>query len=273
LRASVFCPSNRSTMERLFFLPLILILLFMAGVLGALVFQVSPGEISKAISSTETLFALRLTLTTSLMAVSISILVGVPAAYLLARRNFFGKALVDAFLDLPLVMTPLIAGVGLLFLLGQSGLGGPLSKLGLRLVFTLWGAVVAQTFIAAPILTRSCRAAFEAVDPRYELAGQTLGLSPWRTFFLVTMPLARRGFLSGIILAWARALGEFGATLMVAGATRFKTATLPISVYLNISSGELGLALACSWLLLLTGLILLIILKCIGLGREGLGGL
>ena len=256
-------------MERIFFIPLILILLFMAGVLGALIFQVSPAEISKAFSSAEILFALRLSLTTSLLAVLISILLGVPAAYLLARRDFFGKALVDAILDLPLIMTPLIAGVGLLFLFGQSGLGGPLSKLGLHLVFTPWGAVAAQTFIAAPILTRSCRTAFEAVNPRYELAGQTLGLSPSGAFFLVTLPLARRGFLSGIILAWARALGEFGATLMVAGATRFKTATLPISVYLNISSGELGLALACSWLLLLTGFLLLIALKCIGLGRIG----
>jgi len=256
-------------MERLFFLPLILISLFVAGVLAALLFRVSPAEILQAVDSAETLFALRLSLTTSLLAVSASILLGVPSAYLLARRDFFGKALVDALLDLPLVMTPLIAGVGLLFLFGQEWLGGALAELGLGILFTPWGAVAAQTFIAAPILTRSCRAAFEAVDRRYELAGLTLGLSPLRVFFKVTLPMARYGILSGTILAWARALGEFGATLMVAGATRFKTATLPISVYLNISTGELGIALACSWLLLLTGLILLIALKWIGLARYG----
>jgi molybdate transport system permease protein len=255
-------------MERLFFFPLILIILFMAGVLGALIFEVSPAEISQAVSSTETLFALRLSLTTSLLAVSASVLLGVPSAYLLARRDFFGKTAVDILLDLPLVMTPLVAGVGLLFLFGERWLGGALADLGLRLIFTPWGAVAAQTFIAAPILTRSCRAAFEAIDRRYELAGRTLGLSPFQVFFLVTLPLARQGLLSGTILAWARALGEFGATLMVAGATRFKTATLPISVYLNISSGELGLALACSWLLLFTGFLLLLALKWIGRGRN-----
>jgi len=256
-------------MERLFFLPLIVMTLFMAGVPAALLFYVSPAEIFHAVSSAETLFALRLSLTTSLLAMSASVLLGVPTAYLLARRDFLGKATVDALLDLPLVMTPLVAGVGLLFLFGQKWLGGVLADLGLRLLFTPWGAVAAQTFIAAPILTRSCRAAFEAVDRRYEVAGQTLGLSPFRVFFKVTLPLARHGLLSGTILAWARALGEFGATLMVAGATRFKTATLPISVYLNISSGELGLALACSWVLLLTGLILLLSLKWIGRGRNG----
>jgi ABC-type sulfate transport system permease component len=144
-------------MERLFFLPLIVMTLFMAGVPAALLFHVSPAEIFQAISSGETLFALRLSLTTSLLAVSASILLGVPAAYLLARRNFFGKATVDALLDLPLVMTPLIAGVGLLFLFGQNWLGGALADLGLRLLFTPWGAVAAQTFIAAPILTRSSR--------------------------------------------------------------------------------------------------------------------
>lgn len=258
-------------MRRLFFLPLMLMTLFVGGVLAALIFQVSWEEISRAISSAETLFALRLSLTTSLLALSVSIVLGVPAAYLLARRHFPGKAVVEALLDLPLVMTPLVAGVGLLFLFGQKWLGGVLGELGLQVIFTPWGAVVAQTFIAAPILIRSCRAAFEAVDQRYELAGQTLGLSPFRVFFLVTLPMARKGLLSGTILAWARALGEFGATLMVAGATRFKTATLPISVYLNISSGELGLALACSWLLLLTGLILLFALKWIGRGRSGKG--
>ncbi len=255
-------------MARLFSFPLILIILFMAGVLSALLFQVTPAEIFRAAASAETLFALRLSLTTSLLAVSVSVLLGVPAAYLLARREFFGKTAVDVLLELPLVMTPLVAGVGLLFLFGQKWLGGALADLGLRLIFTPWGAVAAQTFIAAPILTRSCRAAFEAVNPRYERAAQTLGLSPFQVFIRVVLPMARPGLLAGTILAWARALGEFGATLMVAGATRFRTATLPISVYLNISSGELGLALACSWLLLFSGFLLLLALRWIGRNRK-----
>jgi molybdate transport system permease protein len=165
-------------------------------------------------------------------------------------------------------MTPLVAGVGLLFLFGEPWLSKALAQLGLYLIFTPWGAIAAQTFIAAPILTRSCRAAFKAVNPRYELAGQTLGLSGFQVFFMITLPMARQGILAGVILAWARALGEFGATLMVAGATRFKTATLPISVYLNISSGEVGLALACSWMLIIAGIILLITIKWIGYGKN-----
>jgi len=255
-------------MTRLFLIPLIIIALFMAAVLAALILQVSATEIWQAVSSAETLFALRLSLTTSLLAVSLSIVLGVPAAYFLARKNFFGIAVMDAVLDLPLVMTPLVAGVGMLFLFGQQWLGGALAHFGLRLIFSPWGAVVAQTFIAAPILIRSCRSAFEAVDPRYELAAETLGLSSFGVFFLITLPLARQGLLSGAILAWARALGEFGATLMVAGATRFKTTTLPISIYLNISSGELDLALACSWLLLFAGLVLLVALKLVGRTRN-----
>lgn len=255
-------------MERIFYIPLFLIILFMGGVLAALIFRVSPEEIWQAFSSAETMFALRLSLATSVTALLISILLGVPAAYLLARRNFFIKAFIDILLELPLVMTPLVAGVGLLFLFGEKLMGGLLAELGIRIIFTPWGAIAAQTFIAAPILIRSCRTAFEGIDQRYELAGQTLGLAPFQVFFLITLPLARQGILSGAMLAWARALGEFGATLMVAGATRFRTTTLPIAVYLNISSGELGLALACSLLLLLSGFLLLIAIKWIGRDRS-----
>lgn len=262
-------------MHRLFFIPLILLALFVAAVPAALLVRGSPQEMLRAISSAETLFALRLSALTSLSAVTAAVLLGVPAAHLLARRDFPGKAVVDVLLDLPLVMTPLVAGVGLLFLLGRMWPGRMLSDLGLHVLFTPLGAVVAQTFIAAPILTRACRAAFEAVNPRYELAGQTMGLSPVRVFFRITLPLARQGLLAGIVLAWARALGEFGATLMVAGATRFKTATLPIAVYLNIGSGEIGLALASAWLLLVTGGGLLVLLRWIGrppAGRPAGGG-
>jgi molybdate transport system permease protein len=188
----------------------------------------------------------------------------VPAAYVLARRNFFGKAFIDILLELPLVMTPLVAGVGLLFLFGEKIMGGLLAELGIRIIFTPWGAIAAQTFIAAPIFIRSCRTAFEGLDRRYELAGQTIGLTPFQVFFLITLPLARQGILTGAMLAWARALGEFGATLMVAGATRFRTTTLPISVYLNISSGELDLALACALLLLMAGFLLLMAVKWVG---------
>jgi molybdate transport system permease protein len=256
-------------LRAILWIPLILITLLVCGVLAALIAHVAPSEIVQALKSRETLFALRLSLMTSSAAVCLSLLLGVPSGYVLARRSFPGKAIVDTLLDLPLVMTPLVAGMGLLFLFGRQWLGGSLAELGIRLVFTPWGAVLAQTFIAVPIVIRSSRAAIEGVNLRYELAAQTLGLPGISIFFRVTLPLAWPGIVSGIILAWARALGEFGATLMLAGATRFKTATLPVSVYLNISSGELGLAIASAWLLLFFGFVLLLAVKLLGGGVNG----
>lgn len=256
------------TLDRLLVIPLGLIVLFVLGALIALVSQVSGTEALAALGSAETLFALRLSLACSVTAVIIAALLGVPAAYLLARRTFRGKGVLDTLLDVPLVMPPLVAGVGLLFLLGRGMLGGPLAELGIRLVLSPWGAVVAQTFVATPIVIRSAKAAFESLDPGYEAAGMTLGLSPWKVFVKINLPLAWRSVASGIILAWARALGEFGATLMMAGATRFHTETLPIAVYLNISSGEVGIAVSCALVLVGTAFLLLLALRLIGPNRA-----
>jgi molybdate transport system permease protein len=250
-------------MARLCLTSTIILSSLILGVLASLFFNVSPSDVAQAIVSSETRFALRLTIITSLCATFIAILLGVPTGYLLARRSFKGKMLLDTLLDLPLAMTPLVAGVGLLFLFGQGILGKTLSLLGIHILFSPLGAVVAQTFIAAPIITQSTKAAFAAISQRYELAAQTLGLRPYEAFSRISLPMARHGILSGIVLSWARAVGEFGATLMVAGATRFRTETLPIAVYLNISSGELGIALSCAWILVATGFILLFLLKII----------
>ncbi len=258
-------------MQRLFILPLILLSLLVLGVVTALFLALSPGGALRALTSPEIRFALRLSLVTSLAATAVSVLLGVPSGYALARQSFPGKAVLDTFLDLPLVMTPLIAGVGLLFLLGESGLGGLLSQWGIRIIFTPLGAVAAQVFVAAPIVTRSSRAAFESLSPRYEWAGQTLGLGPGRVFFRVTLPMAGRSILSGTILAWARAVGEFGGTLMVAGATRFHTETLPIAVYLNMSSGEMEPALSAALILMGTGIAMVVLLKILGEARPHRG--
>ena len=248
-------------MHRLFFLPLILLALLVLGVVAALFLPLSPAGALRAMTSPETLFALRLSLGTSLAATAAAVILGVPSGYVLARHSFPGKAILDTFLDLPLVMTPLIAGVGLLFLFGKAGFGTVLSGWGVQVLFTPLGAVVAQAFIAAPIVTRSSRAAFESLNRRYEWAGETLGLRPSQVFFQVTLPMARQGILSGTILAWARAVGEFGATLMVAGATRFHTETLPMAVYLNITSGELEVALSAALILLAAGFAMVLLLK------------
>ncbi|MBN1847852.1 MAG: ABC transporter permease subunit [Deltaproteobacteria bacterium] len=236
--------------------------------------QVSPAELWASMFHPETLYALRFSLTTACGAMATAICLGVTAAYFMARRNFPGKGLLETLLDLPLVMPPLVTGVGLLFLFGKDLLGGPLSELGLHIVLTPWGAVMAQAFIATPIVMRSSQAAFASVDRGYEEAAAALGMPPLKVFFQINIPLAGRSLISGIILAWARTMGEFGGTLMVAGATRFRTETLPIAVYLNISSGEIGIAVSCALVLMGAAFILLLATRMINLpiGHDNKGG-
>ncbi len=241
-----------------------LLVLLITGVLAGLFIHLPLSQALATFASAEIRFALCLTLLTSGTATMIAVLLGVPAGHFLARQVFRGKILIDTLVDLPMTMTPLVAGVGLLFLLGSDGVRQVLDRLGIELLFTPWGAILAQTLIATPIMTRTSRAAFAAIDTRFEQAAQTLGLKPSQVFLRVALPMAGPVLLSGVVLCWARAVGEFGATLMVAGATRFKTETLPIAVFLNISSGELGIALVCAWLLIMTGFFLLLVLRWIG---------
>jgi molybdate transport system permease protein len=253
---------------RLFFIALFFLILMIAGVLLAMIFRLSFRELLLTFSSAEVLFALHLSILVSLAAMFFALILGLPSGYILARRTFVGKNILDTLLDIPIIMPPLVAGVGLLFLFGQSFLGRHLANAGINIIFSPWGAVLAQAFIAAPIIARSSKSAFEAVSPRYEWAAHTLGLKPMKTFFKITLPMAKQGILSGVMLAWARSIGEFGATLMVAGATRMKTETLPIAVFLNISSGELGIALSCALILIAIGFIILLILKGVGNSRH-----
>ncbi len=245
-------------------LPAGLLILLIVGVLAGLLIHLPLSQALVALASAEIRFALSLTLLTSGAATLIAVILGVPAGHFLARQTFKGKMVVDTLIDLPMTMTPLVAGVGLLFLLGNDTVRNTLDRLGIELLFTPWGAILAQVLIVAPIMTRTSRAAFAAIDGRYEQAAQTLGLKPGQVFLRVSLPLARSVILSGVVLCWARAVGEFGATLMVAGATRFRTETLPIAVYLNISSGELGIALVCAWLLIMTGFLVLLAMRWIG---------
>ncbi|MGD9125675.1 MAG: ABC transporter permease [Desulfarculaceae bacterium] len=255
-------------MRGLLVLPLLFFGLLVAGVVLALAIQVAPGELWRALWAEETTFALGFSLQASAGAMSLAIPLGIASAYFMSRRNFPGKRFLDALLDLPLVMPPLIAGVGLLFLLGRGLLGEPLARLGLELIFTPLGAVAAQAFIATPILMRNAKAAFESVDPGYQETAMVLGLSPWQVFYRVNLPLAGRSIVAGMILAWARTMGEFGATLMVAGATRLRTETLPIAVYLNLSSGEVDIAVSCALVLLAVCFGVLVCLRLLAGGRN-----
>jgi molybdate transport system permease protein len=173
-------------------------------------------------------------------ATALNLLLGVAAAYVLARFRFPGRELVDAVLTLPMVLPPTVLGYYLLVLIGKRGwLGSWLSAtFGINLIFTWQGAVIAATIVAFPLVLKSARAAFETVDPQLERAARVLGLGEWAVFFRVTLPLAWRGILAGLLLAFARALGEFGATLMVAGSIPGRTQTLSIAVYEAVQAGQ-----------------------------------
>lgn len=172
-------------------------------------------------------------------ATALDLVLGVAAGYALARWRSGARDVVDSLLTLPLVLPPTVLGYYLLVLLGRRGvLGAWLDRLGIQLVFTWQGAVIASMVVAFPLILKSARAAFEAVDPQLERAARTLGISETGIFFRVTLPLAARGILAGVLLAFARALGEFGATLMIAGNLPGRTQTLSVAVYAAVQAGD-----------------------------------
>jgi molybdate transport system permease protein len=194
--------------------------------------------------------ALRLSAITSLSSLLLAVLFGTPVAYVLARHRFRGAALVDTLIDLPMVLPPTVAGVALLMAFGRRGiLGAWLDALGLQIGFTTVAVVLAQSFVGAPFYIRAARAGFQSVDQELERVAYTLGHSPLSTFLRVTVPLALPALLGGAVMAWARALGEFGATIMFAGNLMGRTQTMPLAIYIAMES-DLAAALALSAILI-----------------------
>jgi molybdate transport system permease protein len=184
--------------------------------------------------------ALSLTLRVAGWATAINLVLGVGVGYALARWRFPGRDLLDAVLTLPMVMPPTVLGYYLLVLIGSQGPLGAwlLEHAGIRLIFTWQAAVIAATIVSFPLVFKAARAAFENVDPQLEDAARSLGVGEWALFLRVSLPLAWRGILAGLLLAFARALGEFGATLMVAGSIAGQTQTLSIAVYEAVQAGQ-----------------------------------
>ncbi len=207
--------------------------------------------------------ALSLTLKVAGWATVLNLVFGVAIGFFLARKRFPGRDLLDALLTLPLVMPPTVLGYYLLVLLGSHGpIGGWLQEgFGINLIFTWQGAVIAATIVAFPLVFKSARAAFESVDPQFEQAARVLRISEVAVFFRVTLPLAWRGILAGVLLAFARATGEFGATLMVAGSIPGKTQTLSIAVYEAVQAGQDNVA---NFLVLVTSVTCVTVLLAAG---------
>jgi molybdate transport system permease protein len=241
-------------MERLFWLsvaPLVLLVSLLALPLLAIFWRVLPQEgIWTTVQQPIVTEALRLSFLTSLSSLLIALLCGTPIAYLLARSRFRGAALLDTLIDLPMVLPPTVAGVALLMTFGRRGiLGTWLDMVGLHLSFTPVAVILAQSFVSAPFYIRAARAGFQSVDQELERVAYTLGHSPVRTFFQVTIPLAFPALLGGAVMAWARALGEFGATIMFAGNLMGRTQTMPLAIYAAMES-DLTAALVLSAMLI-----------------------
>ncbi len=195
--------------------------------------------------SPELLSAIGLSARVALVATLLDAAIGLPLAYALARKPIAGKSAVELLVTLPLVLPPTVTGYYLIVLLGRRGwLGAPLFELtGWSAAFTWYGAAIAAAVMALPLLVRTARAAIESVDRDLERAAFTLGRSEWETALAVTIPLARNGILAGLVLAFARALGEFGATLMLAGNIPGRTTTIPLAIYTAVETGETSDAL------------------------------
>jgi molybdate transport system permease protein len=246
---------------RWFAAPLALALVFLVLPVLAIFLDSAPGELLDALDEPGALDALALSLRTSLTALAIIVVVGTPAAYLLATRRFRGRALVITLIELPLVLPPAVAGIALLAAVGPSGiLGGAIEDAGVRLTFETAGVVVALTFVASPYYLRQAQAAFGALDPSWLEASRTLGASPTRTFARVAVPTAAPGLLTGGALAFGRALGEFGATLMFAGSLAGVTQTAPLAIYERFAT-DFDAALALSAVLVAVSAAILLSVK------------
>ena len=214
--------------------------------------------------------ALRLSLETTAISLAVVVLLGTPLAYLLGRRSFVGKSLVETIIDLPMVLPPAVAGLALLMAFGRRGLVGEYldHHFGITIGFTTTAVILAQIFVSAPFYVRSARAGFSRYERDVEEAAADLGASPLRVLTSVTLPLARPSLGAGAVLAWARALGEFGATIMFAGSIAGRTETMPLAVYGRYEAGDLDTALLLSVILVACAMLVLLSVRLSG-GRSG----
>lgn len=218
----------------------------------------------ESLLTSEIQFAIRLSIATSTISTILCVLFAVPAAYSMARFHFWGKSLVNATLSIPIALPPIVSGIALLMLFGTTPLGDFLASVGIRFVFTWQGIILAQFFVNVPYMIRILKSTIEDVDPHLEFVARTLGCNHFQSFFKVTLPLFRNGLVTATAITWARALGAFGAVLMLAGATRLKTEILPVSVFLNMAVGDLEMVLAAATVMVIISLAILLVFELLG---------
>ncbi|WP_297055128.1 ABC transporter permease [Thermosulfurimonas sp.] len=226
------------TLRRLTLSAALVITLFYTTLILSLFYFFKKDLFLATLLSPRTLFSLRLSLLCATLASLLSLWLGLPAAYALSRFDFPGKRLVDTLLELPLVVSPAALGAMILIFFNQP-VGAWLADRGLTFVFAVKGIVLAQFVTTAGLAVRLLKATLDEIPPRYEEVARTLGATPLKAFLTVTLPLSRRGLLSAFVLTWAKALGEFGATITVAGAMPLRTETLPIAIFMHLSTADI----------------------------------
>ena len=244
----------------------VLPLLFLVLPLVALFAEAVPALDDLSPRTRETLWqALRVSLITTGLSLLLIIGFGTPVAYVLARRRLPAARLINALIDLPIVLPPSVAGIALLMAFGRRGLVGSwLNDLGITIGFTTTAVVLAQCFVAAPLYIRAAKVGFGEVEREVEDAAAVDGATPTTVFRTITLPLARSSLVAGVVLAWARALGEFGATIMFAGSFMGRTQTMPLAIYERFGTGDLTSALTLSVILLATSLVVLLAIRYLG---------
>ncbi len=259
---------RRALLAVAYFVAAAIALAFLVLPIAAIFLRVSPGRLLDQLSNPVVTDALVVSFKTTLIAQVLVLVFGTPAAYLLASRRFPGRSLCVTLVELPLVLPPAVAGIGLLAAFGRFGLlGSTLRAAGITIPFTQTAVTLAVAFVSSPLYIRQAIAAFEAIDPNLVAASRTLGAGPTRTFFRVALPLARGGLAAGEALAFARGLGEFGATIMFAGSLQKVTQTLPLAIYAEFEV-NFDVTLAISALLVLISAALLISLKLTALWQP-----
>ena len=227
------------------------------------------GGISGALGDSGVLHALGLSLGTTAISLVVTLALGTPLAYLLARRSVRAAPLIETIVDLPIVLPPSVAGLALLLVLGRRGvLGGALDLVGISIPFTTLAVIVAQVFVAAPFYIRSARAGIAAVDRDVEDAARVDGATEPQVFRWVTAPLAGAALAAGAVMSWSRALGEFGATIMFAGNVEGRTQTLPLVVYAEFGGGNLDASVAAASILVLAAFGVLVSVRVLRWGRA-----
>ncbi|HUF00592.1 MAG TPA: ABC transporter permease [Anaerolineales bacterium] len=255
--------------EWLFVLPSLLLLALLALPILALLWRAGTDGMLSLIAQPSAIAALRLSLLTSTLSTLIAIATGTPLAFVLARRKFAGKTFLELVIDLPIVLPPSVAGIALLIAFGRQGVFGAwLNAIGITLPFTTTAVVLAQTFVSAPLFVRAARIGFAEIDHKIVEAAYVEGSNEWQLFRYLMFPLAGRAILSGAILAWTRAIGEFGATILFAGNLEGVTQTMPLAIYLGLER-SLGIALALSTVLVFVSVLLLLVTRRLEDHKDG----